>query len=88
MSDLDKRKGFGSRNPNAMTNAERQRRWRGKNGGRGVNYYMTPDVAASVLYLRNQWGMESTQEVIDASLRFLAICTRQGLTRLPQTLDD
>lgn len=86
--DLTAKKGFRSRKPEAMTNVERQRKWRRKNGGRGVNFYMSPEVAASVLYLRGQWGMETTQELIEASLRFLTICTRQGLTRLPQTIDD
>lgn len=86
--DLTDKKGFRSRNPQAMTNVERQRKWRRKNGGRGVNFYMSPEIAASVLYLRNQWGMETTQEVVDAALRFLTICTRQGLTRLPQSIDD
>jgi hypothetical protein len=86
--ELTAKKGFRSRNPDAMTNLERQRKWRLKNGGRGVGYYMSPEVAASVLYLRTQWGMESTQEVINAALRFLTICTRQGLQRLPQSIDD
>lgn len=85
---LTAKKGFRSRKPNAMTVAERQRKWRRKNGGRGVNFYMSPEVAASVLYLSSQWGMETTQEVIEAALRFLTICTRQGLTRLPQSIDD
>lgn len=89
MSDnLTTKKGFQSRKPNAMTNVERQRKWRRKNGGRGVNFYMPPEIAASVLYLSNQWGMKTNQEVIEAALRFLTICTRQGLTRLPQTIDD
>jgi hypothetical protein len=86
--DLTAKKGFRSRKPDAMTNVERQRKWRRKNGGRGVNFYMAPEIAASVIYLSNQWGMQSTQEVIEASLRFLTICTRHGLTRLPQTMDD
>jgi hypothetical protein len=86
--DLTAKKGFRSRKPEAMTNVERQRKWRRKNGGRGVNFYMSPEIAASVLYLRGQWGMETTQEVVDAALRFLTICTRQGLQRLPQSIDD
>jgi len=88
MSNLTAKKGFRSRKQDAMTNVERQRKWRLKNGGRGVNFYMAPEVAAGVLYLRSQWGMESTQEVIDAAIRFLTLCTRQGLTRLPQSIDD
>lgn len=85
---LDKRKGFRSRKPDALTNAERQRKWRRKNGGRSVSYYASPVVGASIIYLKKEWGMETNQEVIDAALRFLTLCTRQGLTRLPQAIDD
>lgn len=85
---LDKKKGFRSRKEDAMTNAERQRKWRRKNGGRSVSYYASPAVGASMIYLKKEWGMQTNQEVIDAALRFLTLCTRQGLTRLPQAIDD
>ena len=80
--------GFRSRKQDAMTNAERQRKWRRKNGGRSVSYYADPVVGASILYLRKEWGMQTNQQVIDAALRFLTLCTRQGLQRLPQSIDD
>lgn len=85
---LTKLKGFRSRKDDAMTNAERQRKWRRKNGGRSVSYYASPAVGASMLYLKKEWGMETNQQVIDAALRFLTLCTRQGLQRLPQAIDD
>lgn len=85
---LTKRKGFGSRNPNAMTGAERQRRWRAAKGGRSINWTTSPEVAASVIYLKKEWGMKTDTEVIEAAVRFLNLCTRQGLTRLPQSVDD
>jgi hypothetical protein len=85
---LTKLKGFRSRKEDAMTNAERQRKWRRKNGGRSVSYYASPAVGASMLYLKKEWGMETNQQVIDAALRFLTLCTRQGLQRLPQAIDD
>lgn len=85
---LAKKKGFRSRKPDALTNAERQRKWRRKNGGRSVSYYADPAVGASMLYLKKEWGMETNQQVIDAALRFLTLCTRQGLQRLPQSIDD
>ena len=85
---LTAKKGFRSRKPDAMTGAERQQKWRRKNGGRAISYYVTPEVGASILYLKKEWGMRTHAEVVDAALRFLTICTRQGLTRLPQTLED
>lgn len=95
MSDIDKlnpkalnrRRGFRSLNPEAMTAVERMRKWRTKNGGRSISYYASPEVGAALIYLRKQWGFKSNQEIVDASLRFLVICTRQGLKRLPQTID-
>lgn len=85
---LNAKRGFRSRNPEAMTNAERQRKYRRKNGGRSVSYYASPDVGASMLYLRKEWGFKTNQEIVDAAIRFLTVCTRQGLQRLPQTMDD
>lgn len=93
IDDLDPRslkakKGFRSRKPDAMTTAERMRKFRRKNGGRAISYYATAEVCAAMLYIKKEWGMKTHAEVVDAALRFLAICTRQGLTRLPQTIDD
>lgn len=86
-SELTKKKGFRSRKPNAMTVAERQRKYRRKQGGRNYNATLPPELGAALIYLRKQWGMQSDREAIEASIRFLTICTRQGLTRLPQTID-
>ena len=85
---LTKRGGFRSRKPDAQTGAERQRKWRRKNGGRAVSYYASPEVGAAMIYLRKEWGFKSNQEIVDAALRFLVVCTRHGLQRLPQTMDD
>jgi hypothetical protein len=85
--DLVKKKGFRSRKPDALTGAERQRKYRLAQGGRTINTQLSPEIAASFLYLRKEWGMKSDREVMEAAVRFLTICTRQGLTRLPQTLD-
>lgn len=84
---LSKKKGFRSRKPDAMTDAERQRKYRLTQGGRTLNATLQPDIAASLIYLRKQWGMKSDREAVEAAVRFLTICTRQGLTRLPQSLD-
>ena len=86
-SSLTKRKGFRSRKPDAMTNAERQRKYRLKQGGRTINTQLGPDIAASLIYLRKEWGMNTDREAVEAAIRFLTICTRQGLTRLPQEID-
>jgi hypothetical protein len=86
--DLVKKKGFRSRKPDAMTVAERQRKYRLKEGGRTFNATFPPEVGAGVIYLRKEWGMSSDREVVEAAIRFLTICTRQGLTRLPQSIDD
>ena len=85
---LTRRSGFRSRKPNAMTGAERQRKWRLKYGGRTINMTLTPEIAACYLYLKRQWGMQSDREVAEAAVRFLVLCTRQGLKRLPQSIDD
>lgn len=86
-SKLTKKKGFRSRKPDAMTNAEKQRKYRLAHGGRTINTTLAPEIAASFIYLRKEWGMSSDREVMEAAIRFLTICTRQGLTRLPQELD-
>ena len=83
-----KRLGFRSRNPDAMTDAERMQKYRRTLGGRQMHMLMPPDVAAALIYLRKEWGMETNQEAAMAAIRFLALCTRQGLTRLPQSIDD
>lgn len=86
-SALTKKQGFRSRKPDAMTVAERQRKYRLTQGGRTINATLAPEIAACLMYLRKQWGMESDREAVEAAVRFLTICTRQGLTRLPQELD-
>jgi hypothetical protein len=83
-----RKKGFRSRKPDAMTNAEKQRKYRLSKGGRTINTTLAPDIAACFIYLRKEWGMQSDREVMEAAVRFLTICTRQGLTRLPQRIDD
>lgn len=85
---MTKRMGFRSRKPDAMTNAERQSKWRRKTGRRQIHIALGPDVAAAVIYIRKEWGMQSNPEAVEAAIRFLALCTRQGLTRLPQSIDD
>lgn len=83
-----KRMGFRSRKPEAMTPAERQQKWRRTRGMRQLQLDMSEDTSAAVLYIRKEWGMRSNREAALAAIRFLALCTRQGLTRLPQTIDD
>ena len=85
---LSARKGFRSRKPEAMTGAERQRKYRRKEGGRTINTALSPEIAVSLIYLRKEWGMQSDLETVEAAVRFLTLCTRQGLTRLPQAIDD
>ena len=85
---LTARKGFRSRKPEAMTSAERQRKYRRKVGGRTINTALSPEIAASLIYLRKEWGMRTDLETVEAAVRFLTLCTRQGLTRLPQAIDD
>lgn len=75
-------------NHRATTNAERISKYRRIRGGRQINLTATPEVAAGMIYLRNQWGMATDKEVVLASIRFLVLMTRFGLTKLPQTIDD
>jgi hypothetical protein len=84
---LTAKRGFRSRKPDALTNAEKQRQFRARAGNRMLHATLPVEVAAAVLYLKKEWGMETNREVALAAIRFLAICTRQGLTKLPQTLD-
>jgi hypothetical protein len=79
--------GFRSVNPNAMTNAERQRRFRGKEGGRAVNCTLRADAAASMLYVKKTWGITTDAEAVNVALRFLAQETRKGLERLDLGFD-
>lgn len=86
--DLTNLLGFRSKKPNAFTRAEIQRRYRLRNSGRTLSVLLKPDLAACFIYIRTQWGMKSDREVMEAAVRFLTVCTRKGLTKLPQTLDD
>ena len=86
--DLTKRMGFRSRKKTAMTNAERQQKFRRTQGSRQTNITLTIEVAAALKYIRAEWGMTSNKEATQAAIRFLALCTRQGLQRLPQSIDD
>lgn len=81
--DLNKKRGRGTRSEQPMTPAERQRRYRRKYGGRTINTHLTPAVAACFIYLQKQWGMKTNREVMEAAVRFLTVCTRQGLQRIP-----
>lgn len=83
---LVKKQGFRSRKPDAMSPAERQRKYRLKHGSRTINTSLPPDIAACFIYLRKEWGMKSDREAMEAAVRFLTICTRQGLTKLPQEI--
>lgn len=74
--------------PRGMTGAERISKYRRARGGRQVNFTATPEVAAGIIYLQKQWGMESTQETVMAAVRFLVLMTRCGLQHLPQSIDD
>lgn len=84
---MGKRKGFGSYKPEAYTNAERQARYKARHGHRMVRAELTIEAAAAMLYLRKQWGFKSHRELVNAAIRFLAIETRKGLTRLELTID-
>lgn len=85
---LTARMGFRSRKSHAMTGAERQSKYRRTKATRALQLNCANEVAAALLYIRKEWGMETNKEAAEAAIRFLALCTRQGLTRLPQTIDD
>lgn len=79
--------GFRSRNPNAYTNAEKQARWRARHGSRMIRTDMPAETAAAFLYLMKQWGFKNKRELVNASIRYLAIQTRKGLQRIDLTID-
>lgn len=67
---------------------ERMRRYRDIAGGRYINTRLEPDIAMGMIYLKQQWGMKTNKEVMEAAVRFLTLCTRSGLQVLPQSIDD
>lgn len=85
---MGRKMGFRSRNPNAMTNAEKIRKHRRVHGSRQISLEFKSDTTAALLYIRKEWGMKSNAEAARAAVRFLALLTRQGLQKLPQSLDD
>jgi len=85
---LTHKMGFRSRKPHAMTDAERQQKVRRNRGTRQLQLALDADVSAAILYIRKEWGIATNREACQAAIRFLALCTRQGLQRLPQTIDD
>ena len=84
---LTAKTGFRARKPDAMTPAERIRRYRAKNGGRGASIYLDIQGAAAMLYLKKQWGFKSTHETIRVALRHLTIQTRKGLKKIELEID-
>ena len=84
--NLTRKKGKGSKGKTPLTNAELQRRYRRKWGGRTINTHLDPVTAACFIYLRKEWGMKSQREVMEAAVRFLTVCTRQGLQRIPMEI--
>lgn len=87
MTTHQKPVGFRSRNPNALTAAERMRRWRLLNGSR--QFFVQHDIssAAAGLYLQKQWGFRSQAETARVAIRYLAVLTRMGLKRIDLTID-
>jgi hypothetical protein len=83
---LNKRMGFRSRNPNAFTPAERKQRWRMKNGTQ-VNAKFDLIGSAALVYIKNQWGFKSNAQAVEAAVRFLAVETRKGLTKINLEID-
>jgi len=72
---------------NALTNAERQARWRARHGGRSIRLDLSIEVAASLKYLRNQWGLSTDKEAAVVAIRALAVQTRKGLQKIELTID-
>jgi 3-isopropylmalate dehydratase small subunit len=69
------------RRANQLQNArEKQRRWRAAHGGRSFSLHA--DSAASLLYLKKQWGFGSYRETVEVALLHLAVQTRRGLKRI------
>ena len=66
----------------ALTNAEKNARWRAKNGGRTITYHADAPTAAALIFLRRSWGFKSNRETVQAAIRYLAVLTRKGVTRL------
>lgn len=71
----------------ALTNAERQARWRAKHGSRQLKVNLSIEAAAAIKYLRAQWGMKSDHEAAVVAIRALAVQTRKGLQKIDLTID-
>jgi len=68
--------------------AEAQRRYRAANGFQFVHAKLSAPAGMALIYLKNQWGFESTRLCVEAALRHLALETRDGLKRIRLTIDD
>jgi hypothetical protein len=84
---IDKRMGFRSRVAEAKTNAERQRLWRNGASGRAVLAKFNHVGAASLVYIKNQWGFKTNVEAVQTAVRYLAVQTRKGLERIDLEID-
>jgi hypothetical protein len=69
-------------------NVEKQRRYRAANGFQFVHAKLSAPAGMALIYLKKQWGFETTRMCVEAALKHLALETRDGLKRIRLTIDD
>ena len=62
--------------------ASKRRATRARAGARQISFTMSIEAAAAVQYLQTQWGFGSRVEALEVALRFMAIETRKGLSKI------
>lgn len=78
-----------------MTDEERRERARlmrqasrAAAGGRQHSGELSIEAAASLQYLKTQWGFKSTTEAVNVALRYMATETRKGLQKIDLGVPD
>lgn len=92
LDDIENRTAFHSKKPGRFSNPEtfheahreykRMVRSRAAAGGRQLSCDLGLEAAAASIYLQSAWGFVSASEAARVALRYLAIQTRKGLTRI------
>lgn len=57
-------------------------------GGRQFSGELSVEAAASVQYLKTQWGFKTTTETVNVALRYMAAETRKGLMKFDLGVPD
>lgn len=92
LDDIENRQSLSPKKPGRFSNPDtfheahreykRMVRSRAAAGGRQLSCDLGLEAAAASIYLQSAWGFLSASEAARVALRYLAIQTRKGLTRI------